>query len=74
MDIEDNNLNPFYIVRKRSEWHQCVSCYSDLRGSKHAEGCALTDVQKASEIRRVQTIVKSYFNTKGIEILRGGKK
>jgi hypothetical protein len=73
MDIEDSNLNPFYIVRKRSAWHQCVNCYADLRGSEHTETCQLDEGQKQSEIRRVQTIVKSYFNTKGIELLKGGK-
>lgn len=69
-----DTLNPFIITTKRSEWHECVLCRSDLRGCEHLESCTLSDVQKQSEIMRVRTIIKSYFNTKGIEILKGGLK
>lgn len=72
MDIEDQNINPFFVVKQRSEWYQCARCYSDLRASDHTEDCTLPDSAKWAETNRVKTIIKSYFNVKGIEILKGG--
>lgn len=76
MDFEDNNINPFFIStqQKRSEWYQCVQCLSDLRVSEHKDDCAYSPEARESATRHVQTIIKSYFNTKGIQVLKGGKK
>lgn len=74
MDFEDNNINPFFIsTQKRSEWYQCAQCLSDLRVSEHRDDCAFDDQGRAGATKHVQTIIKSYFNTKGIHALKGGK-
>ena len=74
MDIEETTHNFFIANPKRSEWYQCVRCYSDLRVMCHGDSCSLTEDQKQAEETRVGVIIKSYFNAKGIEILKGGKK
>lgn len=74
MDIEETTHNFFIANPKRSEWYQCVRCYSDLRVMCHGDSCSLTEEQKQAEELRVSVIIKSYFNAKGIEILKGGKK
>jgi hypothetical protein len=75
VDIEETTHN-FFIANpaKRSEWYQCVMCYSDLRAMGHGDSCPLTEERKQAEETRVRIIIKSYFNAKSIEILKGGKK
>ena len=72
MDFEETTFNPIFVVKK-SAWYQCARCLADLRTSEHLPDCPLTPMQRLGAIKHVQMVIKSFHNTKGIELLKGGK-